>query len=77
MASITLIEKLQVPSKVHPTPYTLQWLKQENEVTVFKQAVISFSVGPYCGEVFFDMLPMDACQILLPMPLSLRDVASL
>ena len=27
MASMTFIDKLQVPTKVHPTPYTLQWLK--------------------------------------------------
>ena len=27
VASMTLIDKLQVPTKVHPIPYTLQWLK--------------------------------------------------
>ena len=65
MASMTLIDKLQVPTKVPPTPYTLQWLKKGSEVTVSKQALMSFSVGPYCGEVLGDVLPMDACHILL------------
>jgi len=68
VAFTTLIDKLQVSTKVHPTPYTLQWLKQGNEVIVSKQAFILFSAGPYCGEVVCDVLPMDACNILLGRP---------
>jgi len=34
VASMTLIHKLQVPTKVHPTTYALQWLKQESDVTI-------------------------------------------
>jgi len=68
MASITLIEKLQVPTKVHYTPYALQWFKQRNKVTVFKQALILYSVSPYCDEVLCDVLPMDACHILFGRP---------
>jgi len=33
-----------------------------------RQALISFSIGPYCDEVLFDILPMDACHLLLGMP---------
>ena len=65
VASTTLIEKLQVPTMVHPTSCTLQWLTQRSEVTISKQALISFSIGPYCGEALFDVLSMDACHILL------------
>jgi len=91
VAFTTLIEKLQVRMKVHPTPYTLQWLTQGNEVTISKQTLITFSVGPYYGEVLCDVLSMDACHILFgrpwlfdnyvmhdghAMPLSLGDIAS-
>jgi len=68
MASMTLIDKLQVPIKVYPTPYTLQWLKQGSKVTISKQALISFLVRPYCGEVLCYDLPMDACHILFDGP---------
>jgi len=68
VASTTLIEKLHVPTKVHPIPYTLQWLKTGNEVTISRWALISFSVGPYCGVVLCDVLPMNACHILLGRP---------
>jgi len=65
---ITLIDKLEVPTKVHPTPYAFQWLKQGSKVTVSKQAFISFSVGPYCSGVLCDVLPIDAYHILLSRP---------
>ena len=68
VAFITLINKLQVPTKVHSTLYTLQWLKQGSKVIVPKQALISFSVGPYCSVVCCDVLRMDACHMLLGGP---------
>jgi len=55
VACTTLIDKLQVPTEVYPTPYTLRWLKQGKEITVSKQALISFSVSPYCGELVCDV----------------------
>ena len=50
---------------VHPTPYSLQWLKQGSEVIISKQALITFLVGPYYGEVQCNVLPMDTCHFLL------------
>jgi len=64
VASMTLIDKLQSPTKVHHTPYTLQWLKQRSEVIISIQALIAFSVGLYCDEVLCDVLLMDACHLL-------------
>ena len=63
-----LIDNLQVFTKVHPNPYTLQWLKQGSEVNVSKQALIYFSIRPYCGEVLCDVFPMDASHIFLGRP---------
>jgi len=56
-AFMTLIDKPQVPVKVHPTPCTIQWRKQGSEVAISKQALISFSVSPYHSEVLCDVLP--------------------
>jgi len=65
VTSKKLIQKLQLPTKVHPTPYSLEWLKQGSEVTISKQAIIAFSVGPYCGGVLCGVLPMNAYHLLL------------
>jgi len=37
-------------------------------VTVSKQDLISFFIGPYCGEILCDVLPIDAYHILFGGP---------
>jgi len=68
VASNTLIDKLQAPTKVHPTPYSVQWLGPKDEVITLRQALISFSIASYCSEVLCDFLLMDACHLLLGKP---------
>ena len=68
VAFMALIEKLQLPTKVHPTCYTLQLLKQGSRVTIFKKALIAFSIDPYHSEVLIDVLLMDVCHLLLARP---------
>ena len=52
----------------HPRPYTVQWLKKGNEVIVSKQTLVPFSIGEYQDEFLYDVLPMDACHLLLGRP---------
>ena len=69
MASTTLVSKLNLETTDHPTPYKLQWLNNHNEVKVTKQTLLSFSIGKlYKDEVLCDVLPMDACHVLLGRP---------
>ena len=68
MASKELIDKLQIPTEEHRNPYSLQWLRPNDEVAALRQAFISFLIGPYHGEVICDVLPMDACHLLLERP---------
>jgi len=68
VASTHLVSKLGLSTIPHPQPYSLQWLKKGNEVQVTKQALISFSVANLRDEVLCDVLPMDACHLLLGRP---------
>ena len=53
----------------HPTAYaTLELLRPSNKITTSRQALIPFSIRPYCGEVLCDVLPMDAFHLLLGRP---------
>ena len=63
-----MVNKLNLATIEHPRPYTLQWLKKGNEAIVSKQALVAFSVREYKDEVMCDVLPMDACHILLGRP---------
>ncbi|GKV53063.1 hypothetical protein SLEP1_g59611 [Rubroshorea leprosula] len=45
VASIVLVEKLNLPMTKHPRPYKLQWLNGCGEIKVNKQVLVSFSIG--------------------------------
>ncbi|KAI0492042.1 hypothetical protein KFK09_026307 [Dendrobium nobile] len=53
IASCALVEKLQIPTEVHPRPYKLSWIQRGSEVEDL---------------VWCDVLPMDACHLLLGRP---------
>ena len=69
VASTTLVEKLSLPTLAHAHPYKLQWLSNGSIVQVTKQVVVPFSIGKkYVDEVVCDVIPMDACNLLLGRP---------
>ncbi|XP_027368282.1 uncharacterized protein LOC113874249 [Abrus precatorius] len=68
VASIRLIEKLNLTTTPHPKPYKLQWLSDEGELVVNRQVLITFSIGKYKDEVLCDVVPMEASHILLGRP---------
>ncbi|GJS20332.1 RNA-directed DNA polymerase [Tanacetum coccineum] len=53
----------------HPHPYKLSWFKKGNEVRVSQRCLVNFSIGKkYSDEVWCDVVPMDACHMLLGRP---------
>ena len=68
VASTTLVEKLNLPTQKHPSPYRLQWLNDSGDMRVDKQVLVSFSIGRYQDEVLCDVVPMQATHILLGRP---------
>ena len=65
VASVTMVEKLGLPTRKHPEPYKLQWLNDCGELKVNKQVKIAFSIGDYEDEVICDVVPMQAGHMLL------------
>ena len=64
-----MVEKLKLETKNHPQPYKLQWLCKGNKVKVNKRCLIQFSIGKnYKGAVICDVVPMNACHLLLRRP---------
>ncbi|XP_070011764.1 uncharacterized protein [Nicotiana sylvestris] len=68
VASITMVEKLGLQCLKHPSTYKLHWLNDSGEVKVSKQVMVPFSIGKYNDEVLCDIVPMQACHILLGRP---------
>lgn len=63
------MQKLGLKTKKHPSPYCLVWLKIGNKATIPKHCLISFSIGSkYWNKVWYDLVAMDACHLLLGRP---------
>ncbi|WOH04342.1 hypothetical protein DCAR_0623751 [Daucus carota subsp. sativus] len=63
------VSKLCLSTEPHPKPYRLSWLSQSTDVTVSKRVLVNFSVGPtYHDAIYCDVVPMDACHLLLGRP---------
>ncbi|KAJ0522028.1 putative nucleotidyltransferase, Ribonuclease H [Helianthus annuus] len=69
MIATTAVEKLGLTVQTHPDPYQLSWLKKGNTIKVTQQCLVSFSIGnKYTDALLCEVIPMDACHILLGRP---------
>ncbi|WVZ52124.1 hypothetical protein U9M48_003214 [Paspalum notatum var. saurae] len=68
LASTTLVEKLSLPTRKHPNPYHIQWLNDGGKIRVTHSVRVPFSLGSYSDYVDCDVVPMEACSLLLGRP---------
>ena len=66
VASKTMVDKLKLAASPHPSPYTIQWLNHGKGIQVSSRCLLSLSIGKtYKDEIWCDVIPIDACHILL------------
>ena len=68
LASSDMVEKLALTTKPHPHPYHIRWLNNSGKVKVTRLVRINFAIGSYHDVVECDVVPMQACNILLGRP---------
>lgn len=69
MVASSMVEKLALLVEPHPEPYQLTWFKKGNIVKVNQRCLVQFSIGNrYSDEVWCEVIPMDACHVLLGRP---------
>jgi hypothetical protein len=68
IVSVLLVEKLGLKMHRHPHPYYMQWLNNSGIVKVTYMVRLPFSIGDYNDEVDCDIVPMQACHLLLGRP---------
>ena len=61
-------KRLKLIKVPHANPYKVTWLNQEKSVLVNEQTWVEFSIGSYKEKVLCDVLPMDACHLILERP---------
>ncbi|GJW99531.1 putative reverse transcriptase domain, zinc finger, CCHC-type, aspartic peptidase domain protein [Tanacetum coccineum] len=69
VVSETMVKKLSLKTEKHPHPYKLSWLQKGKSVHVDQRCMVHFSIrDKYRDEVWCDVVPMDACHLLLGRP---------
>ena len=69
VSSQSMVHKLNLPVTPHPKPCTIQWLNQSKGLQISTRCLLSLSIGKtYKDEIWCDIVPMDACHVLLGWP---------
>jgi hypothetical protein len=68
IVSIEMVEKMELETIEHPSPYRVSWLQKGHQVNVTKQCLVEFKIGGYKDEILCDVIPMDVCHLLLGIP---------
>ncbi|XP_057818140.2 uncharacterized protein LOC131031119 [Cryptomeria japonica] len=68
IVALEMVEKLKLKRLPHTTPYKVSWLNKGQHVVVDEQAWVDFEIGEYKDRILCDILPMDACHLLLGCP---------
>jgi hypothetical protein len=65
LSSSDMVEKIALTTKPHPHPYYISWLNNSGKVKVTRLVRINFSISSYHDVVECNVMPMEACHILL------------
>jgi hypothetical protein len=68
LASVDMVEKLALPTRQHPHPYYIQWFESSRKLKVTRTARVHFTIGTYSDFADYDVVPMQACSLLLGRP---------
>ena len=66
--SARMVDKLKLELLPHPKPYKLHWINDGGDINVKNQVKVKFFVGNYIDNVLCDVVPMEACHVLLRRP---------
>jgi hypothetical protein len=68
LVSMEMVEKLELETIEHPSPYRVSWLQKGHQVNFTKQCLVEFKIGGYKDEILCDVIPMDVCHLFLGRP---------
>ena len=68
LVSTEVVEKLNLKTMKHPTPYKVSWLQKGHQMIVNEQCEVELHISKYKDKVVCDVMQMDVCHILLGRP---------
>jgi hypothetical protein len=68
LLSLDLVKKLGLTTCQHPHPCNLQWFNDAGKAKVTQTCRVSFFIRSYFDYADYDVVPMEACSLLLGHP---------
>jgi hypothetical protein len=68
LVSADLVAKIGLTTRLHTHPYYIQWLNNSGKAKVTYTTRVHFSIGTYHNYADCDVVPMQACSLLLGHP---------
>jgi hypothetical protein len=68
LVSADFVAKIGLMTRLHTHPYYIQWLNNSGKAKVTHTARVHFSIGTYHDCADCDVVPMQACSLLLGHP---------
>jgi hypothetical protein len=68
LVSADFMVKIGLTTRLHTHPYYIQWLNNSGKSKVTHTAHVHFSIGTYHDYADCDVVPMQACYLLLGRP---------
>jgi hypothetical protein len=65
LVSADFVTKIGLMTRLHTHPYYIQWLNSSGKVKVTHTVHVHFSIGTYHDYADYDVVPMQACSLLL------------
>ncbi|XP_071677226.1 uncharacterized protein [Lolium perenne] len=68
LAIVDMVEKLSLPTRQRTHPYYIQWFESSQKLKVTRTTRVYFTICTYSDFVDCDVVPMQACSLLLGRP---------
>jgi hypothetical protein len=68
LVSADFMAKIGLTTRLHTHPYYIQWLNNSGKAKVTHTTRVHFSIGTYHDYADYDVVPMQACSLLLGHP---------
>lgn len=69
VVAVSMVEKLRLQTQPRPHPYKLQWFQKGKGLLMENRCSVHFSIGKhYKDAIWCDVVPTDACHLLLGRP---------
>ena len=63
-----LVKRLRLVTNPHLQPYNINWMKDEHEIRITQQCILTYFINPFEDELLCDVAPLFVVDSLFSKP---------